>query len=152
MHVIDAAHATVHDYPGGSVSLGPRLGMSAAILRNKVNPNNTTHHLTLVEAMRLVALTGDKRILHAMALEAGDVLVEGCGDLPDCEMAVLESMTAVFACAGQLGAAVHEGLADKQLTAKEFKAIEREAYSLRARGVRLVQKLERLRKKEPGRA
>ncbi|WP_341772648.1 phage regulatory CII family protein, partial [Burkholderia pseudomallei] len=47
MNIIDAAYAVVHDYPGGSESLAPRLGMSAAVLRNKVNPNNATHHLGL---------------------------------------------------------------------------------------------------------
>ena len=27
MNITDAAYATVHDYPGGSVSLSPRLGI-----------------------------------------------------------------------------------------------------------------------------
>ena len=151
MHVTDAAYATVHDYPGGASALAPRMGMSVGVLNSKVNPNTTTHHLTLAEAVKLIGLTGDKRIAHAIALQSGDVLVEGCGELADCDMAVLESMTAVFACTGKLGAAVHDGLADRQLTAKEFKAIEREAYGLRSRAVKLVQKVERLRKKEPGR-
>ena len=150
MHVTDAAYATVHDYPGGAASLAPRVGTTVGVLNSKVNPNTTTHHLTLAEAVKLIDLTGDTRILHAMALQAGAVLVEGCADLPDCDMAVLESMTAVFACAGQLGASVHEGLADRTLTAKEFKAIEREAYALRARAVKLVRKVETLRRREPG--
>jgi len=65
MNTIDAAYHTVHDYPGGAEALAPRMGMSAAVLRNKVNPNNTTHHLTYAEAQRIVALTGDVRMLQA---------------------------------------------------------------------------------------
>ncbi|MGI4861896.1 MAG: phage regulatory CII family protein [Janthinobacterium lividum] len=34
--------------------------MSSAVLRNKVSPNNMTHHLTLAEALRLSQITGDR--------------------------------------------------------------------------------------------
>ena len=36
MNTIDASWHTVHEYPGGSEALAPRLGMSAAVLRTKV--------------------------------------------------------------------------------------------------------------------
>ena len=71
MHVIDAAAQTVDQYPGGAESLAPRIGMSAGILRNKVNANNTTNHLSLAEANRIMSVTGDFRILQAMAQEHG---------------------------------------------------------------------------------
>jgi hypothetical protein len=48
--------------------------MSAALLRSKVNPNNTTHHLTLVEAGEIMSVTDDHQILHAMAAEQGYTL------------------------------------------------------------------------------
>lgn len=41
------------------------MDISAAVLRNKVNPNNQTHHLTLAEAVRIVDLTDDEQILQA---------------------------------------------------------------------------------------
>ena len=71
MNVTDAADATVHDYPGGSESLAPRMGMSAAVLRNKVNPGNDRNHLSLSEADRLMRVTGDHRILQALADQHG---------------------------------------------------------------------------------
>ena len=150
MHVTDAAYATVHDYQGGAGSLAPRLGTTQAVLNNKVNPNTRTHHLNLAEAVKLIVLTGDKRILHAIAMETGDVVVEGAGDLPACDMAVLESMTGVFAGAGQVGASVHAALADGQITRKEYAAIEREAYALRQKAVALVRKLEQYKARAPG--
>lgn len=74
MNVVDSAHATVHDYPGGSESLAPRLGMSPAVLNSKVNPNTCTHHLTLLEAHTIMRLTADHRMLHELAHDLGYVL------------------------------------------------------------------------------
>lgn len=76
MNIIDAAHALVHDYPGGSESLAPRLGMSAAVLRNKVNPNNQTHHLSLNEAVKATDVANDERVLEAWAAERGSAVVK----------------------------------------------------------------------------
>jgi hypothetical protein len=69
VNITDAAYAVAHDYPGGTESLAPRLGMSGAVLRNKVNPNNTTHHLTLAEALRMSEITSDRRVAEAFARE-----------------------------------------------------------------------------------
>ena len=72
MNVKDATHATVHDYPGGAESLAPRMSIkSPQVLRNKVNPTTDTHHLRLDEAVRMMAVTGDYRIIEAMAGELG---------------------------------------------------------------------------------
>jgi hypothetical protein len=87
MNVVDAAFHTVHNYPGGSESLAPRLitydketgqkkSMSAAVLRSKVDPNKNTHHLRLDEACNLMALTGDYQILHALSMELGHVAIK----------------------------------------------------------------------------
>lgn len=81
MNILDAAYKTVHEYPGGSVALATRMvrydeqgrekAMSDAVLRNKVNPNNSTHHLTLQEASEVMGLSDNYRILHALAAEHG---------------------------------------------------------------------------------
>ena len=76
MNITDAAYAVAHDYPGGTESLAPRLGMSGAVLRNKVNPNNTTHHLTLAEALRMSEMTGNTSIAHAFARALGLACIE----------------------------------------------------------------------------
>ncbi|WP_199506858.1 MULTISPECIES: phage regulatory CII family protein [unclassified Psychrobacter] len=68
MNVIDAAFNTAHNYPHGGVeALAGRMGLSAAILRNKVNGNATAHHLRLDEAVKMMQLTGDHSIAHAIA-------------------------------------------------------------------------------------
>lgn len=150
MNITDAAYATVHDYPGGSEALAGRMGMSAAVLRNKVNTNNTTHHLTLAEAQRLVGLTGDKRILHALAMESGDLVIEGALDEgPTSDMAILEAMAALMSRSGELGGAIHHAFTDGVLTEDEMQRIEGVGYALRKKVVRLMRRLRGM--VEPGR-
>ena len=65
--VLDAAYQLAHGYPGGISAIALRMGVSDNTLTHKVNPNNTTHHLSLREAVAMQALSGNAAILHAMA-------------------------------------------------------------------------------------
>ncbi|QQB32809.1 phage regulatory CII family protein [Achromobacter deleyi] len=112
MNITTAADLTVHDYKGGSEALGAVIGMSPAVLRNKVNPNNATHHLTLAEADRIVRLTGDTRILAAFAHAHGFLLVKAPESCGDSDMSVLEQVAALMVANGQLGKEVYDALAD----------------------------------------
>ncbi len=67
----DAAYQTAHGYPGGIVALAARMGVSAGTLTHKVNPANTTHHLSLREAVDLQFFSGNAAVLHAMAARLG---------------------------------------------------------------------------------
>jgi hypothetical protein len=122
MNTVDAAYHTVHDYPGGSESLGPRVGISPAVLRNKVNPNNDTHHLTLAEAVRMVDITDDERILQAWARARGYMLVKPPAGR-SCDMAVLEQVVNLGIANGQFMATINEALADNKITRKEISKI-----------------------------
>lgn len=123
MTPLDAAHATVHDYPGGSESLAPRLGMSGSILRNKVNANINTNHLTLVDADKMMSVTGDHRILEALAQHHGYVLVPVEFDTPASDLAILELVTRVWRHNGDLGQAVDNALSDGVITKHEISDI-----------------------------
>ena len=76
MNTRDAAYMTGHSYPGGVPALAARMGMDARALSLKLNPNDAAHTLSLDEAVVLMALTGDHRILNAMASELGYVLAQ----------------------------------------------------------------------------
>ena len=125
MNVDDAAHAVVHDYPGGAESLAPRLGMSAPVLNSKVNPRTTTHKLALPEAVRITDLSGDMRILRAWVQHAGQIMLPAPNedDAAASDMAVLELVAAVGGSQGSLFGAIHHGLADGVLTDDEFALI-----------------------------
>lgn len=124
MNITTAADLTVHDYKGGSEALGAVIGMSPAVLRNKVNPNNNTHHLTLAEADRIVRLTGDARILSALAHANGYLLVkapDSCGS--DSDMSVLEQVAALMVANGKFGQEVYDALADGGVDLKEVERV-----------------------------
>ena len=122
MNILDAAHKTVHAYPGGSESLAPRIGMSAAVLRNKVNPNNDTHKLTMAEADEIMGVTGDLRMLHALAARHGCVVqrVEHDNDRPD----LLRALLKANAAEGEFDRVLQEALSDDLITPNELKVIE----------------------------
>lgn len=120
MNILDAAHKTVKRYPGGSESLAPRIGMSAAVLRNKVNPNNDKHHLTLAEASEIMGVTGDDRILHALAAEHGYTLQRA--DAP-VEGNILAAFLAAGSLKGKLATVLAEALDDGRITPNEAKEI-----------------------------
>jgi hypothetical protein len=146
VNIIDAAHATVRNYPGGSESLAPRMitrtedgrekAMSAAVLRNKVGPNNTTHHLTLAEADQIMGLTGDHRILHALAAEHGYTLQRI--DAPDTG-SMIGSLLSASAAKGDLAEILSAAMADNRITPNEATDIARACAAVQAAIVRVSQ-------------
>lgn len=129
MNIIDAAHNTVRSYPGGSESLGPRVGISPAVLRNKVNPNNDTHHLTLAEADRVMGITGDHSILHALAAAHGYLLqkVDGEGQGAG---SIVAAILAMSMRQGDLSEVVSKALEDNRISPRERRDIEDAVHKL----------------------
>lgn len=123
MNITDAAYAVAHDYPGGTESLAPRLGMSGAVLRNKVNPNNTTHHLTLAEAVRMSEITSDRRILEAWARETGLVLMEVPAAENCADGEVIEMMSESMKTFGDIGAEITKTFEDGRVEQKEARRV-----------------------------
>lgn len=139
MNVVDAAYLAVHTYPGGSESLGPRIGMSPAVLRNKVNPNCSTHHLSLAEADLIMAVTGDYRILHALAGNHGFIL-ELAGHVAD-DAGVLSRVLEANAAKGEFAQVLQSALKDGTVTPNEYMALAKCAGSVQSTLVHLLQLL-----------
>ncbi|WP_116791384.1 phage regulatory CII family protein [Achromobacter dolens] len=124
MNITTAADLTVHEFKGGSESLGPLVGITPAVLRNKVNPNNTTHHLTLAEAVRICRMTADFRILTAWAHEAGFLLVKAPSHCQaESDMSVLEQLVGFMVASGVYGQEIHKALADGGVDRQELTRI-----------------------------
>jgi len=124
MNVTDAAYDTVHEYPGGSESLAPRMskGMSPATLRAKVNPNTDRNLLSLQEADELMAKAGDYRILHALAATHGFVVQRV--DAPD-SGSMIGALLSAAAGHGDLSQVIAAALADGKVTPNEADEIGR---------------------------
>ncbi len=128
MNIADAFYQTVHGTPGGCEALAVRLGMSSAILRNKANVNSVTNKPMLDDADRIMGITGDHRILHALAMNHGYVCVEVDPSTTASDMAVLELITQVWSANGDVGAEVNRALADGRVDPREIALIRAAVY------------------------
>lgn len=147
MNIPDAAYAVAHDYPGGTESLAPRLGMSGAMLRNKVNINNTTHHLTLAEAVRMTDLTDNDQILQAWARARGKVLIdmpapENCADSD-----VIELISRSLETHGAVGKEIVRTLEDGRVEQHEAAKVRDRVWSHIVTVVSLASRIEGMAEK-----
>lgn len=149
--VQDAFYRVTHDYAGGEAkgggvpALARKMGMPVGTLYNKANVNETSHHKpTLADAVLAQVISGDHRILHAMANTLGEV----CFPLPDLSQAsdeaLLELMNNIGAEGGDLYRAVNEGLSDRRYTRREHDKVRAEAYQFIAAICEVVARLEGL--------
>lgn len=120
MNITDAAYNTIHDYPGGASAIAPRLGIkSPAVLNSKVNPNTDTHHLTLAEASKIMAITGDFRILQSLNAEHGKVSID-LPVIPECrDIALTDLVLSIGMGGGDVCAVFKEMMADGRITQGE---------------------------------
>ena len=149
MNITDAAHKTVKDYPGGAEALATRLitvndkgeekPMSGAVLRNKINPNNTTHKLGWEEASEIMDLTGDRRMLVALAAEHG----YGLHRLePPADAGCLTStILATSASKGHFAEMLHKCLQDGLITDNEFSQLQTAAIAVQSSLIVLMTRL-----------
>jgi hypothetical protein len=138
MNVSDAAYATVHDYPGGAISLAPRVGMNPTVLNSKVNQNTTTHHLTMLEAQRIMGVTGDHRILRAQCEDLGYLPPIPRVEAGVSDAALLETYTRLMSELGDFSGKFHKALSDGKLTSKEVDGLQVEMLEFFAAGEELL--------------
>jgi hypothetical protein len=128
MNAQDALHKTVHNYPGGCEALAARMGVAAGVLRNKVNPNAGYHKPTLDDVERVIALTGDVAVLHALASNAGHVCIPVDAAASSSDIEVLELAVKFWAASGDVGKEVHATLADGIVEQHEVAAVKTAVY------------------------
>lgn len=132
MNILDAAYHTVHDFQGGASALSVRLGIkSPAVLNSKVNPNTETHHLTLLEASKLMGITGDHRILQSLCTEVGKVAID-LPDIPECQrdLTLMESMLNISVSKGNCAKVFREMMKDGRITRGEAKDMSKIVHEL----------------------
>lgn len=131
MDLRDVAANVVHDYPGGSPSLAPRIGKNATTLAHELNGTGAAK-LGLLDAEKITLRTGDLRILEAFALNCGLMLVplpDDMGESTDDCMARLAATAREF---GELCTEVSTDLADGHISDNELARIDRECGELMA--------------------
>ena len=139
MNVLDAAHQIAHEYPGGAPALAVRMGFkSPKVFEGKVNPNDPTHILGLLEALRMQELSERYDILYAMADQLGHVAIR----LPDVDNGDVSRLLADFC--GEFGDYMREidkSMSDKRVTPNEAKRLQKELIEMIAAATRLNSRL-----------
>lgn len=97
LSVADAVYHTGHKYPGGVHALAVRMGMSGNTLQHKVNPNTTTHLLSIEESVAMQEISGTNLILQAMASRLGCTVVSSVPAGTDDPHALYWQMAALVA-------------------------------------------------------
>lgn len=112
-----AIHSTAHTAAGGLPKLANKLGIGETVFRSKCNPNTETHKLSLREAMAMMLLTDDVRILEVMADQLGYKLepVETCA-----ADSVLDAVLLLGSSVGEVNRTIQEALADNRISAREL--------------------------------
>ncbi len=127
--VLDAAFHLVHDYPGGAVSLAPRMGKSGTTLSHECKATGTAK-LGLVDAVKLSHLTGDLRILNAFASECGCLVLPM--PAPDGAVDTFHALAEAAREFGKFVTSVADAAADGQVTANELARVDGELASMLA--------------------
>lgn len=124
MSVSDAAYHTAHSYPGGVAPLALRMGQRASTLNHKVSLTNTTHHLSLEEAVVMQAMSGNYSVLHAMASSLGHVALQID---PVTDAKPMEEVARMVREFGELLTSVTQSMADGTVTTNEMRECQRQA-------------------------
>ena len=127
MNIQDAAHMLGHEYPGGAGALADRMGISRAVFNSKLNPNTPTHHLTLVESLRMQQLAERYDILFAMAEACGFFCIPTAASDNEHIERDIAKLCKEF---GDYLARVTSAVEDGNVTGNELKDTERELSEL----------------------
>lgn len=132
VNVQDAAHGIAHDY--GVELMAGRLGIRPKVFNSQVNPNDPTHVLGLVTAVRMQQLAERYDILYAMAESCDHVCIRKPTVVPE------EINEAVATACVEFGEFIHEvteSVKDRRVTRNEAKKTQKELADLIASATNL---------------
>lgn len=118
-----AVHRTAHDFPGGIPALAAAMGQKPGVLKNKVDPNSEWNKLSLDEALQMMLLANDRRILSELARELG---CEVQGGRPMRNEHLIESLLKEQAEHGDVASMLAKVLEDGRVTPREAFEVARE--------------------------
>lgn len=152
MNTMDAAFNVAHEYPGGAKQLGARIGLTD--LSDRVNPNLGHRLLGLEHAVRMQLISGDYRVLYAMALELRHYPPVPMPDLVPGEEPCLQTLAELVREVGDLITEVSKDLADGKVKNHELAAVKQKWGELVSTGQHLIAQMtamnEALRALAPG--
>ena len=135
-HMLDAAFSLVRAYPGGSLSLAPRMGKAHNTLSHEVS-GRAGYKLGLDDAVAMSVLAADLRLLNAFAAEMGCMVLQ----LPDGSALGTGVMPRVGEAAREFGeflCEVTSNAADGNISANDLRRVQKEWGDLMVVGHQLM--------------
>jgi len=120
-----AVYRTVHDFPGGAKALATYLSVRPGTLSNKADPACDTHHLNLSEALAIMKVSENYRILRALGVETNHGVVQLLNLTGVSDLELLDAYTRMNKELGDVAGAMNRAFEDRKLTRVEFNEITR---------------------------
>lgn len=137
----EAFRAVVHDY--GVPDMAAKIGVPVGTLYNKANVNESTQHKpNLTEAVLVQVVSGDHRIVEAMAHTLGGLYLR----LPELSVvsdaALLDMVADIHIMSGKFHYEIKEALRDGKFTRQEHAQIREQALAFITSVLEAVQRIE----------
>ncbi len=129
LNPLDVLKLSCNHYPGGVEALSARIGMSTAVLRNKLSHGVTTHHITypdqvsaILDCLEEAKVADWDAPVHAFAYRHGFMLLK----IPQADSEITGDELAELVCrlmskVGQVAKSIAEAFAnDTQVSTREF--------------------------------
>ncbi len=141
--VVKACYDTLKKF-NNTAELERLLGKRPGVLPNEINPNQHGHKFGLFDAIRLMKLSNDIRILRSMAAELGYSLyfLGDYSGISDVEL--LNCYSQFHAEIGDMNRAIAESLEDGDIEQHEFNRIEHELQQVFTAALELLERLRAL--------
>lgn len=137
MTIRHVVYNLAHDYPGKGIQLGKDMGRKDSqlkVFQNKLNPNSTTHFLSIDELEVVADFANGNIAVAEYFAEKVNAVVFKLPDIPDMsDMALLDGFMQSMAALGQLSAEFQADYADGDIDKTEFKRIEQKVDQVIAR-------------------
>ena len=138
MNVLDALYNTVHDFDGGAEALAPRIGKRGTSLCHEVRPpTGSSAKAGLLDAVKIMGITRDHRVLHAMNAQLGFMAVP-LPDAPYSGAGTLYHLADVAKEFAEVMQVVSAGTADGKISDNELASLQRQWSELIAAGQGLL--------------
>jgi len=124
-------------------ALAARMGLRPGTLYNKADAGDDSHNQpTLRDVMLVTEITGDTRVLEAMAEAFGRALFDAQAHANTSDEDLLALLTRMGAESGEFHAALARGLGERHFTPAALAAVRAEAMDLVAALMTLLHRLE----------
>lgn len=132
---LDSLYLAAHSYPGGVPALAVRMACNSTVLSHRLNPNDSAHNLTALQAVQIVHMTNNLAPLHALCMEFGHMALP-IPSIADGD-ATAEALTSVCKEFADFLQRTTEAISDRKVTRLELREIRKELCELIASAGRL---------------